>query len=97
MSTVHINAVALAELVRRGLLIADAAAVADIETEAVAVQNVHQRWYDVRPMLDVREHCGELIDLATETLAYAEQRGLIQRHLVERHMVRIVRRAGERG
>lgn len=90
--TPQINPVALAELVRRGLLIADMASVSDIETGAVSVGAASARWYDVRPMLDEREHSPAVIDMATETLAYAQQRGLVERHLVDKHMVRITSR-----
>lgn len=81
----------MAEIFRRSVLIADAAAVSDIETGAATVAD-DPRWYDVRPMLDEREHSPQVIDMATEMLAYAEQRGLIQRHQVEPHLVRIDRR-----
>lgn len=78
------------QVLTMGLLIANRAAVSDIESECVAAQGDDGwRWYDTRPMLDPREHCGEIIDMATDTLAYAEACGLIRRHAQQRHLVRI--------
>jgi hypothetical protein len=84
-----INAVAVAELVRRGLQLADAYCVSDIETSAAPVGVASARWYDVRPMLDDREHSPAVIDMAAQALAYATQRGLIEFHATEPHLVRI--------
>lgn len=88
---ITLNAVHMAELVRRGLLIADAAAVADIEDGSFVMVVNNVQWLDVRPMLDEREHSPTVIDMAIEVLTYAEQRGLIERHQVDAHMVRIRR------
>ena len=84
------DALQAGQLLALGLGIANRAAVADIESGSVAVLATDGlRWYDTRPMVDPREHSGELIDMATETLAYAEMSGLIRRHTAQRHMVRI--------
>lgn len=91
MSAGSINAVQASELVRRGLLIADRAAVADIESEAVGVHLYTQRWYDVRPMLDMRERSAACSDMNREALDYALMRGLIVRHHADAHLVRITR------
>jgi hypothetical protein len=67
-------------LMTMAFAIANRAALADIETGAVRVNRPGGRWYDVRPMTDPREHCGPVLDMAAQTLAYAENAGLIQRH-----------------
>lgn len=91
MSPADINPVQAAELVRRGLMLADRATVSDIECEGIPVEEDGQRWYDVRPMLDEHEHSAPVIDMATEALQYALMRGLIQRHPRMQHLVRITR------
>lgn len=93
MSPASINGVQIAELIRRSFLIANRAAIADIECEGVAQMRSGVRWYDVRPMLDEREHALASIDLARETLDYALMSGLIQRHAEHPYLVRIVRAA----
>lgn len=68
-------------------IIAEAAVVADIECEGVAIRvtpDHSARLYDVRPMLDERERCPITIDMAALALAYAEWHGLIQ--VVERDL-----------
>ena len=91
MSPADINAVQAAELVRHALQIADAAVVDDIECEGVYLDDSFG-WYDVRPMLDEREHSSQCIDMATQALRYAVMRGLAQRHPDHAHLVRITRR-----
>lgn len=59
--------------------IAGRAVVADIETGGIAVGPRHRRTYDVRPMLDEREHSTEIVDMAREALGYALGRGLVVR------------------
>jgi hypothetical protein len=83
----------MAELVRHATQIADRAVVADIETEAVHMASLPGRpsWWDVRPMLDEREHSPLCIDMATQALQYALMRGLVVRHEEQAHLVRIVR------
>jgi hypothetical protein len=78
------------QLLTLGLTIANRAVIADIESECVALDDADGvRWHDTRPMIDPNEHCSEVIDMATETLAYAEESGLIRRHAQQRHLVRI--------
>lgn len=91
MSPADINPVQAAELVRRGLMLADQATVSDIECGAVAIESGGERWYDVRPMLDEREHSLPVVDMATEALQYALMRGLVHRHPGMPHLVRIAR------
>lgn len=91
MSPADINPVQAAELIRRSLLIADRAAVADIESNAPATVLYTQRWYDVRPLLDEREYSAPCVDMNRESLDYALMRGLIARHPEHAHLVRIAR------
>jgi hypothetical protein len=79
----------LAAADHRAYLIADAAAVADIESSCPSSMVGGQRWHDTRPMLDEREHCSEVIDMARQALDHAAERGLIERRLSEPHLVRI--------
>jgi hypothetical protein len=77
-------------LLQLALTIANRAAVADIESECATVHlDDGHRWLDTRPMLDPNEHCNQAIDMAADTLAYAEESGLIRRHAQQRHLVRI--------
>jgi hypothetical protein len=79
------------QLLTLGLTIANRAVVSDIETECVAIDGDDGwRWLDTRCMLDPREHCAEVIDMATDALRYAEESGLIRRHAQQRYLVRIV-------
>lgn len=89
MTAATINAVQAAELVRRSMAIADRAVVADIETEGFSVKDdAGLLWYDVRPMQDPNECAPTTIDMVTECLAYAHQRGLIRTHPQHQHLVR---------
>jgi hypothetical protein len=72
--------------------IADQAVVADVECEGVAEADAAgQRWYDIRPLIDHREHSGQVMDINSERLAYAFARQLIERHPQHAHLVRITR------
>lgn len=57
--------------------IADRAALADIEQMGTRIDRAG-RVYDVRQMLDEREHAAEVVDMAAETLAYALMRKLVE-------------------
>lgn len=71
--------------------IADRAVICDIECESIAEDDDHgRRWYDVRPMLDEREHAPEFIDMAREAINYAIARGLVARHGEWPHLLRIL-------
>lgn len=59
------------------LRLADRAVITDIESEAMCDGSREARCYDVRPMLDPREHSHECIDMMSEALAYAITRGLV--------------------
>jgi hypothetical protein len=86
------------ELQRRALAIADAAVVAEIECECIDTQLDDDcpptwRWYDTRAMFSQHEHSPQCIDMSTEALDYALTRGLVVRHPVQQHLVRITRPA----
>ena len=81
------------EMLRLAFLIANRAVVADIESYGVKCAH---GYYDVRPMLDPREHAPEAIDMAREALAYALASHIAVRHPQLEHLVRIVPRAAPR-
>jgi hypothetical protein len=71
-------------------LLADQAAVADIESEGVPTTDEHGRtWYDTRPMLDPREVPDQVADMARLAINYALQRGLASPHPVHSYLLRI--------
>ncbi len=75
-------------LIASALAIADRAVIADIETEGISWGRKGDRIYDIRPLIDEREHSHETIDMAEQALGYAVARGLI---VFERtHLARIV-------
>lgn len=84
---IHINDV---PLVSQAFRLASRAVVSDIESECVQVQIGNHRWWDTRPMLDPREHSPQVIDMATEALAFALEACIAERHRTEPHLVRIV-------
>lgn len=73
----------------RSTRIADRYVISEIEG-ATPVGAREHRCYDIRVMLDPREHSPEFIDMAREHLAYAEARGLIATDPTAPHLVRIV-------
>jgi len=80
-----------AEHAALAMRIAARAVITDIETEAVAVPIDGARYYDVRPMLDPREHDSIVIDMAAEALSFAFDAGLIAPHPASPHLVRVIR------
>lgn len=73
------------QLVHTAVAIADAAVIADIETEgAPHSDELGTEWRDIRSMLSQHEHW--------QALAYAIARGLVLQHPFHAHLVRIVRR-----
>lgn len=78
-----------AELVAQAFRIANAAVISDIESEGNRITTISGRWYDVRPMLDPREHSSEVIDMFSEAIAYALAAGLITADPTHAHLVRI--------
>lgn len=81
------------QLISAAFAIAADAVVTDIESEAHAVilpRSIH-RWWDVRPMVDPREHAPEIVDMARRAIDYALTAGLAERHPTEQHLLRIIR------
>lgn len=79
------------QLLRRGLHIGNRAVIETVESEGVRVDLPEGgRWYDVRPMLDPREHSPQVIDMAVEAISYGEAMGLLHRHASQRYLVRIL-------
>lgn len=80
------NPVRLGEQARLAHAIADRACVDDIRSMAASAPG---GYWDTRPMLDSREHSAAWIDMAQQALDYAHLRGLLQRHPLHDHLVRI--------
>lgn len=83
------NAVAFGEVARRAVAIADAAVIADIQSEGHKVDRQGATWWDTRPMLNPHEHAPQVIDIAEQALAYGRMRGLIEHHPSQPHLVRL--------
>jgi hypothetical protein len=81
-----------AELATIAQRIADEQSVCEIESTCPAYIQGEAKWFDTRWMTDPREHCGQVIDINTEIIGYALQRGLIAQHTVQPYLVRIARR-----
>ena len=83
----------LYERLHRAVRIANAAVVADIESNCPALRSPCGRitWYDVRPMLDPREHSPQVVDMATEAITYGVEAGLLLRHDEHPHWLRVAR------
>lgn len=80
-----------AAMLATGVAIADRAVVCDIEGEGVRGGSLGVRSYDIRSMLDEREHPQEFIDIAREALAWAVARRLVViDDAAQPHIVRIV-------
>jgi hypothetical protein len=91
-TTTQSTADAVAHL-RRALHIANQAVVADVETNCPALRSPCGRltWYDVRPMLDEREHAPQVVDMAREAITYGIDAGLLVRQEEHPHWVRVAR------
>ena len=80
----------LAQRLRRALLIANDAVIADIECNAHQhIDSDGRTWWDIRPMLDPHEHAPQSIDMAAMAIDYAIDSALAQRHPFERHLLRL--------
>lgn len=83
----------LVHRLRRAMLIANDAVIADIESNAHQHTDSDGRtWWDIRPMLDPREHAPQSIDMTAMAIDYAIDSGLAQRHPFARHLVRLTYR-----
>jgi len=72
--------------------IAERAVISDIESDGIAVEFDGVRYYDIRPLVDLREVPGELLDMASEALAYALGAGIFEAHPVHPYLLRKVAR-----
>ena len=72
----------------RGALTADIRARCH-ETAAPGEEN-GRLWYDTRPMLDPREQPSHALDMALIALQMGEEMGVIHRHPLHPHLVRIL-------
>lgn len=80
----------LYERIQRAVRIANQAVVADIESSCPALRSPCGRtWYDVRPMLDEREHSPPVVDMAREAITYGIEAGLLVRHDEHPHWLRV--------
>lgn len=79
----------------RTLRILDEHIVSDVECEGVAVNlpgdDGFRRWYDVRPMLDEREHSPEFIDTARESIAWGLHRRVLRQHPDVPHLIQCLK------
>lgn len=77
-----------ADLIRRGLEYGNEQVLGVIKAEAIAVDEGDSlRWYDVRPMLDLREHHPETVDAHAAALQYALDIGLVYEHATKPGLV----------
>lgn len=78
-----------ANVMRLATKLANQAAVADIQCNACHTELDGATWWDVRPMLDPREHAPQAVDMAQMALDYAVLAGLAARHPEQPHLLRI--------
>lgn len=74
----------------RLLKLLDAYIVCDVESYGVRARHHGQpgeRWYDVRPMLDEREHAPEFIDMAQLAIEQGVASGVLRRDPALPYMV----------
>lgn len=78
------------DLIAQAFRLANAAVVADIETEGVKTVIGDLAFYDVSHMLDEREHAAESIDMARQAIDYALAVGLVMQHPTQQHLLRVL-------
>lgn len=74
----------------RMLRMLDEYIVSTVECEGVSIElpeHYGRRWYDVRPMLDEREHSTEYIDAAREGIAWGLHRRVLRQHPDVPHLI----------
>ena len=82
----------IAQHLERAMRIANAAVVADIESNCPALRSpCGTTWYDTRPMLDQREHSSEVVDMAALAIQYGVEAGLLLRHAEHPYWLRVAR------
>lgn len=79
-------------VIKTGMRLAIHSVVAELETSGTRehLPDEPGRWYDTRPMLDPREHSGQVIDMAMELISFGEAVGALHRHPQRRHLVRVL-------
>ncbi|HMR68859.1 MAG TPA: hypothetical protein PKA84_01370 [Rubrivivax sp.] len=79
-------------MIRLAIKLADEAAVADIESDALLVRGDPSLpaglWYDIRPLVDPREVPPEVGDMARGAIDYALMRGLVIAHPTAPYLLR---------
>jgi len=83
------------EHITLALRIANRCVITDLQSNCQSVQLGDLTWLDTRAMLDEREHCGEVLDLHREAVAYALDAQLVTRHFQQPYLVRLTT-AGQR-
>lgn len=73
----------------RTLRMLDEYIVADVECAGppIHLPDGSRCWYDVRPMLDEREHSPEFIDTAREAIAWGLHRRVLRQHPDVPHLI----------
>lgn len=83
---------AIGHAMRLAINNADRYVTLELECQPMVTIDGQRGWVDTRPLLDEREHSPELIDIWREVLAYADWRGLMERHPGQPHMARLAPR-----
>lgn len=80
-----------APTIDRALRMLDEYVVSDVECYGVSIElpggAEGRRWYDVRPMLDEREHSPQFVDQAREAIGWGLHRGVLRRHADIPHLI----------
>lgn len=88
--SLHVDAAL--DAINLAMRIADRSVVSDVECMGVRDYSMPAGpWYDVRPLLDEREHSPMVIDMARDAMAWGVHRGLLQHHAQMPYMVRVMR------
>lgn len=83
----------VALLTKQAFEIAGRAAEADIQSEAHSVTLDGRTWWDVRPMLDRREHPAEVVDQSVEAIQFVIGCGLVGLHPQRPYLLAFERQA----
>ena len=81
------------DVVRRSFTLAHEFAASLIKCEGVPTaldDDSMLRWYDTRPMLDLREHSPTYVDINAEAINFALQVGLAAQHPQRPYLLRLV-------
>jgi hypothetical protein len=78
-------------LLATAVRIAKACVVADVESSAdLHIMSDGSTWWDLSPMLSPQEHSAEVLDMASETIAFGLAAGCLRQHPCMPHLVRVV-------